>query len=228
MSDLVNQFFLRDLSLAEEEALDSLLGSSLEDANLFADRAAQAYARFDLLEPNDEPDSRLGPEPNAGPDSGPETGSKADKGLWRLWGFGLIVLGLAAGLYEWRQYASVQTETPGMTTTQGVPAPADIPVSAPSQEIKKTPSAKASGVKTISRLKINVQVAQAGPVTVWILNGSGFLVKTLYQGSLAAGDYAYSWDGRLENGQKAPAGAYRVETHTGSMVKTQNFLIQKK
>lgn len=79
-----------------------------------------------------------------------------------------------------------------------------------------------------ARLKINVDISQAGPVTVCILNSAGIKVKDLYAGTLPAGERSFTWDGKLDDGRKAQPGSYRIETHSGNQVQTQDFQIEQK
>lgn len=246
MADLVDKFYTADLSLDEEEALDALLGSSLEAANRFADKAAEAYARFGL------------PEPGFGSGSG-------RKFLLR-WVYGFVLLSLAfLGWFGWRHHGLGIEKASTLNASATVPpgenanvmAP-QTPVSSSIPAIQAPPSAmghvptsgtnpsnagqgewglaskgtpeplKTPGQKTRSRLKVQVEVAQEGPVAVRVLNAAGTPIKTLFSGTLPAGTYAFTWDGRLDNGREASPGTYRVETRTDSTVQTKEFLIENK
>src|SRR5579862_532187 len=88
MVDLVDKFYLADLSESEEEALDVFLASSPEAAGLFADKAAEAYARYGL--------------PDPGVTKGPGFSSR-----WSL-GFLALVLVLMAGYGWWRREWAVK------------------------------------------------------------------------------------------------------------------------
>lgn len=236
MIDLVEKFFSGDLSPAEEEALDALLASSPEAADRFAEKAAQAYSRFGL----------------PGPDS--HQGSRRSWLSLLL----LLALAMGYGWHRYGGFqkalgpaaqtaVSSSSETENQKTTAvppGIPAKSPsisygdklhgiAPVSNLSGEkgartTPATPSPQATGRKTRSQLKISVQIKRDGPVTVQILDSGGLAVKSLYTGSLRAGTYAFAWDGRMDNGLKAPPGDYRLQTQTGANVQTQEFSILAK
>lgn len=225
MIDLIEKFYTADLSLQEEEALDALLGSSVEDANRFADKAAEAYARFGL--------------PELGPDSGSglKTGAR--------WIYGLALLSLAfLAWFGWHHYGpgSKQNSTSSALTTVPPSMPASgSQGSTPSQGWENngvqagphmspiTPTqGNKPGERTHSLLKIQVATTQAGSVTVRVLDTGGLPVKTLFSGMLSPGTHDFSWDGRLDNGRKAPPGTYRIETRSGSAVQTREFIIENK
>jgi hypothetical protein len=100
------------------------------------------------------------------------------------------------------------------------------------------PSAETSGIsppqspvpteKGYSRLKIDLVISQSGPVTVRILDSLGIDVKNLYSGPLTAGTYAFTWDGKLDNGNTAPPGKYQIESRGGDGAQTREFWIEKK
>ena len=251
--DLVDKFFVSDLSLAEEETLDSLLASSGEAAERFAEKAAEAYALFGLPDPEGD---------SAGKTS---TGRKV---LVLL----VLALALAFGSAFWRHGLNFlnpssprgQSLVPsaGLSKALGgknkAPLPAASSLSGSStessmksglsekpgalsatenqsegavstQRIAPTlaPPAGVPQAKVHSRLRISVNIGQDGPVTVEILGATGLKVKNLYSGFLPAGNYSFSWDGKLEDGQRAPPGDYRIETQSGATVQTQDFSIQK-
>ncbi len=56
----------------------------------------------------------------------------------------------------------------------------------------------------------------SGTARLDIVSVLGQTVRTLQAGMLAAGEYAYTWDGRLANGMNAPAGTYFAVLHAGT------------
>jgi hypothetical protein len=88
------------------------------------------------------------------------------------------------------------------------------------------PQTPAPGPQGHSRLKIDLAISQSGPVTVRILDNTGVDVKDLYSGTLAAGTYAFTWDGKLDNGKTASPGKYQIESRNGSTVQTKDFWIE--
>lgn len=241
MTDLTDKFFKADLSQDEEEALDALLASSPEAAGRFADKAAEAYARFGL--------------PEAGASSGP--------GPMPGWRFRLgtlaFALALVAGLGWWRHgpgkaawnfqgnqppaagspsvRLSAGVSPAGKTESSKAPdsneKPGDFQHANGEKPLLEAPS-RTSGIpsvpgsKTYSQLKISVEIRQEGPVTVEILGADGATVKNLFNGALPAGKYDFTWDGKLEDGRPASPGNYRLETRSGPTVQTQEFSIEKK
>jgi flagellar basal-body rod modification protein FlgD len=60
-----------------------------------------------------------------------------------------------------------------------------------------------------------VDVAARGPVTVEVVNAAGNVVHSIPLGTQEAGLAEFAWDGRLPNGQPAPAGEYTVRARLG-------------
>ena len=51
--------------------------------------------------------------------------------------------------------------------------------------------------------------AQASNVTIYVENAQGELIQTVPVGSVPAGDFTFTWDGKKSDGEFAPTGAYR-------------------
>jgi flagellar basal-body rod modification protein FlgD len=49
----------------------------------------------------------------------------------------------------------------------------------------------------------------ASNVNIYVENANGELVQTVPVGSVAAGEFTFTWDGKMANGDPAPEGAYR-------------------
>ncbi len=49
----------------------------------------------------------------------------------------------------------------------------------------------------------------ASNVNIYVENTAGELIQTVPVGSVAAGEFSYTWDGTMANGDPAPEGAYR-------------------
>jgi hypothetical protein len=267
MADLIDKFYSADLSESEEEALDGLLESSQEAAEKFAQKAAEAYARYGL------------------PETGPE------EGLGMGWRRGRVFLGLAlvllGGLGLWRSgwigkiYSTFNP--PDLPVSVVYPLPKEIPagptLTADSSSSKgftqkektqsttavstgpglenslnshpqadgtlqvastnlpqqsagpnglQPPPASSGPAPGHSRLKIDLAIAQSGPVTVRILDSTGEDVKDLYRGALAAGTYAFTWDGKLDGGKTALPGKYQIQTLGPAGTQVRDFWIQPK
>lgn len=65
------------------------------------------------------------------------------------------------------------------------------------------------------RTTIMLDLPQAGQATVAVHDLAGRLVRTLHQGTLAAGSTPLIWDGLDDRGQQAPSGVYLVRLQTG-------------
>ena len=73
-----------------------------------------------------------------------------------------------------------------------------------------------------NRLNVVVDLDAEAPVKVRVLNSQEKSLRVLYEGTLQAGRWSLKWDGKLEDGSRAPAGDYRIEVESGShrMVRT--------
>jgi hypothetical protein len=67
-------------------------------------------------------------------------------------------------------------------------------------------------------------LAKEAEASLRIYDVSGRLVRELEQGTLAAGAYERSWDGRDARGRRVSAGIYFVRLQTGTQVLTQKVL----
>lgn len=70
------------------------------------------------------------------------------------------------------------------------------------------------------------------PHTIYAIEHTGELVRSLLQGKMSAGDYtsrskAVYWDGRNENGEKVSSGVYLYTINAGEFSATRKMLIQK-
>ena len=63
---------------------------------------------------------------------------------------------------------------------------------------------------TVSRTEICFVIVQDGPVRLQVFDPRGRRVRTLVDGFRRAGPYEVWWDGKREDGTKAPAGVYWV------------------
>ena len=75
------------------------------------------------------------------------------------------------------------------------------------------------------RVRLGADVRE---VTVTIRDANGTAVRTIRTGSLGAGDHTLAWDGTLEDGSRAPAGAYTADVtaldDTGQAVAATPFV----
>jgi len=68
------------------------------------------------------------------------------------------------------------------------------------------PAKGSSGVVTL-----RFRLPAPGTARLRVLDASGRLMRTLFDGSLAAGEQVLTWDGRDESGQPVPSGVYLLE-----------------
>jgi flagellar hook assembly protein FlgD len=58
--------------------------------------------------------------------------------------------------------------------------------------------------------RVSYALARAGAVSLSVYDATGRQVRNLVSGTLKAGVYAASWDGRDAGGRQVPAGVYYV------------------
>lgn len=207
MTDLIGEFFKRDLSEAEAQALDSLLENSSEGSLRFGQMLRGEYLGLGL------------PDPGAAlptPAPAPLALTKA----------ALVLAGvMAAGTVGWWFWPapqvisianSIQPAAPKTimkTKTPLAPPPLVIPerlnVSSPEG----------------NRLSVVVELAKPAPVKVFIQDDRGQVVRALYDGKLEAGKWSLRWDGLLADGAKAPSGDYRIQVESGSHKMAKNVSV---
>lgn len=61
-----------------------------------------------------------------------------------------------------------------------------------------------------------IVATSAGPMQVEVVDGSGQVVRRMTVDAPAAGNVAFSWDGRDDGGNAAPAGTYTVRASAGT------------
>jgi hypothetical protein len=73
----------------------------------------------------------------------------------------------------------------------------------------------------VGSVQLQLSLPAAQPVALQIFDPAGRMVRTLYDGELAAGSHAFTWDGRTESGAGAGQGIYwaRLATEGGVRVK---------
>jgi hypothetical protein len=75
--------------------------------------------------------------------------------------------------------------------------------------------------------RISFTLPQAGPARLDVFDVRGRLVSTLWQGELAAGPQAVSWDGRDERGRGVAAGTYFAHLRAGDQKATCKMILAK-
>ena len=77
------------------------------------------------------------------------------------------------------------------------------------------------------RARIRFHLATGGGVRLAIYALDGRRVRGLHEGVLPAGDHAFSWDGRDQEGAPLPSGVYAVEIRSGRERITERVLLLK-
>lgn len=243
MKELLDEYFKRDLTEAEEQKLANWLASSPEESLRFAEKMGGFYKDLGLAEPSW---------------SGGHLPAKKSLGL------GKWILALALGAAAFLVYGKVHkmgtavapvVEQPQPAQTQGIPVmvknkrrsqpppevskPMPIPENHSSslspQQASQDPGLPAlepaipvaprAGTQEgeSERLTVKVNQPRAGLVTVKVVDGKGDQVRALYAGILPAGSRSFTWDGKTDQGSLAKPGSYFLEFKSGTNVHRQEL-----
>lgn len=218
MVDLVQEFFKRDLSEAEHEALSKLLEGSPEASARYEGLLQQNYLATGLPQPTLPHGLQNLPQARG-------SGTALLSG-----GLKILLAGLVAGAALWKFWPQPKVETSLPTQTKAIPNVVQKPViasikrstnkPAPVQPLAGSPSQEGQ------ELSVLVDAPQKSLVTVRILDASGKEVRALYTGFVEAGHWNFKWDGLLENGQPAGAGDYRIDVQSGAAHQTKDIRIK--
>jgi len=203
MLELVEKFYRQDLTEVEEGTLESLLETSPEAADRFADLADEAYARFGLPEPSES--------------------RSAGRSGWKVWTLALVLL--LGGLWLLRRPAAISPDlkteypTPAIRfeTTKTQPLGKGV--------VEKTGATVPAHPKR-KRYKVTVDIGRAGPVTVRILSAENLVAKELFSGPAVEGPNTFTWDGVLSDGSLAPPGNYRLEVQGAGRLESRYFTVK--
>jgi hypothetical protein len=219
MTNLVDQFFQRNLSEAEAQSLDELLGKSPEEALRLGEKMKQEYLAMGL------------PLPTLPRHFGP---ALPGTGLPLLKAALLAAVLAGAGAFTWWfwskpapqssvPFASVEKpDLPEIPPREALPRP-EAKLPPPPIEI---PQRLTGSTVEGNRLSVVVELESPASVEVRILNPKDQPVRTLYQGNLEAGEWAIHWDGFLSDGSRAPGGDYRIQVKSGSTEMSKNVSIE--
>jgi hypothetical protein len=219
MTNLVDEFFQRNLSEAEAQSLEELLGKSPEEALRLGEKMKLEYLAMGL------------PLPTLPRHFGPPLSST---GLPLLKAALLAAVLAGAGAITWWVWSRPNLQAAVPLAPVGKPVlPGTLP-----REVTARPAAKlppppleipqrltGTGVEG-NRLSVVVELESPAPVEVRILDPKDQPVRTLYQGNLEAGKWAIHWDGFLSDGSKAPGGDYRIQVKSGSTEMSKNVSIE--
>ena len=242
MSDLLKEFFKRDLTEAEEQRLGKLLSSSPTHSLRFADLAHVAYLQTGL------PDAGGGN--GSGGFGGPGgmshlIGPIILKSVVLLTVTGLAAYGIFRLLHETLnpsvslppaviQNAAPAKSQPVIPKVISVSKPAPVAPQAPLQTLPLKALAKPGMVNPVAYdsakkyegLDIMVEQKSSGLLTVRALDGGKNEVRLLFAGMLKPGKWDFVWDGKMQNGEPAQPGTYQVEVQSGKDVLSKEVVIR--
>src|SRR5665213_693160 len=210
MVDLIHEFFERELSEAESDALSEQLRLSTDESLRFEGLLESHYAATGLPLP-ELPASLKNLPLNPG-------------GLGTALGWKLFAVLIAAGLgYAvlkfWPSSPAVPVSVvpvPALSSSQPAPASRLLPV----QPQKVDPTA------TGEQLSVVVGAQEKTLVTVRILNHEGQETRDLSTGFIQPGHWSFRWDGDLSDGSPATAGQYQIDVQTGALHQTKAIRIK--
>ncbi len=119
----------------------------------------------------------------------------------------------------------VTAARPGTTSIEDGP----IEVSLPAGPAPGTPRALALGPVRPNPFNpeatLPVSLDRDGPFTLRIYRVDGVLVRTLHDGAVPAGVYAFRWDGRNAAGKALPGGVYLIELRSGNRTRVEKAIL---
>lgn len=215
MADLVLEFFQRDLSEAEHDALSRLLEQSPDAALNYQSLLEQNYLATGLPQPTLP--KGLQSLPHIGGGGLPGSGT-----FLKLFLVGLAATGLAVWKF-WPQSKAVVPAAVQKAASKSV-IPSVIHRVKPSVPLPVTAGPTQEG----RELSILLNTAQKSLVTVRILGPDGREVRSLYTGFVQPGKWSFQWDGLLQNGEAAGAGDYKIDVQSGESHLSKDIQIKLK
>ena len=219
--DLVQEFFQRDLSEAEHEALSKLLEQSPEAALSYQRLLEQNYLATGLPQPTLP--KGLQNLPHSG------GGGLAGNGIFLK----LFIIGLATtGVALWKFWPRTNVGIPQGVQPHYIGRLPNKPIEPLAlKKLKAVVPFKpvaAGPTQEGQELSVVVNTPQKSLVTVRILDAKGQEVRALYTGFVDPGHWAFKWDGLLQNGEAANAGDYRIDVQSGAAHMTKDIQIKLK
>jgi hypothetical protein len=215
MVDLVQEFFIRELSEAEQAALSKLLESSPDAALSYERMLKQHYLATGLPQPTLPRGLQNLPHPGG---LGPAGWSGAAKLL-------LVVLA-AGGAALWKFWPAPQAEVPVTVQPKAASPALSQPVQTAVKRLLPVKPEPVSAGQEGQELSVVVDAPQKALVTVRILDSGGKEVRALYAGFVEAGRWDFQWDGRLDNGEAAGDGEYHIDVQAGSAHMSKDIRIK--
>jgi hypothetical protein len=77
----------------------------------------------------------------------------------------------------------------------------------------------------VSEARVAVDLSTAAPASVSVLDVQGRSVRMLVRGVLPAGRTTARWDGRADDGQRAPSGVYFVRLNARGLTRTTRLVL---
>jgi hypothetical protein len=233
-TDLLKEFFERDLTDAEEEQLSKQLSESTQNSMKFAKHAKSFYLKTGL--PN--PASHVGHLGHLG-HLGHVVGSSM---TLKVIG-GLIAGGAIVATLHVVTKPAVQTIPAPVPTVISAPTIMPAKVATPTTPKPTPPKAQATSFKAPSTpnmvkpiaydprikyegLDLIVERQTAGLVTIRVLDSAKKEVRLLFAGLLNKGKWTFQWDGRLSNDDYAQPGTYQIQVQSGKEVLAKEITLQ--
>lgn len=214
MTNLVNEFFNRNLTEAEAQSLEELLGNSPEEAIRFGEKMKQEYLAMGLPIPTIPKDFGLSHQ------------------VLSLTKLALLATTLSPVILVWSLWPKKVLEISQTTTSSApmekvvVPAALSRPKTILPPPPLLVPQRLTGSSSEGTRLSVVVELDKPAPVAVCILDPKEQTVRTLYQGNLSPGKWSIHWDGLLSNGSQAPTGDYRIWVKSGTTEMSKNVSIE--
>jgi hypothetical protein len=196
MSDLNKEFFERDLSPAEEEALAQELELSDEACAAFAAEAEADYHKSGFAAPNSGQPHR-----------------------WRwMAGGAVLALGLVWAAWPTAQEPKVVRAAVEDQAFQEQAQP-EAPRHAAPQSVQEAVAVAAPDRLEVSRegsgFVLSVHANTAGTGRLQLLDLQGHVLRSLFSGPLQTGTWAFRWDGAGADGRALMPGQYRLAWERG-------------
>ena len=212
MTQLLEDYFKRDLSEVEEEQLAQWLAASPEGPPRMIKLMEEHYLGLGVS--SIEPEWPEGPLPNFFPKSG-----------HRLpWYLALVFLGLFlawSGYSGWRWFSKTPVPVSQVPALDSGNPSKTVSATKPKEKyVEGQTTAKPMG-KSYEELSVVVANPHPGLVTVRVLDGQNREIRLLYAGILPVGQRTFTWDGKVSDGRLVSPGGYYLEVTSGVKVMRQ-------
>ena len=197
MSDLIHDYFEKDMTEAEKDELGRLLQSSPEASREFAALAERRYAETGLPEPR-----------------WPGSWGTALPVSLKVAGAALILVSLALLVCKGPEWIGGRDAVAPAVDLSALPENREEPrtarPAAPQAPTNVTPESFVEGRRCTGLLAV-VDKQTPAPARVRVVDAAGREVRVLYDGTLPKGTWVFRWDGRLDSGASPQSGAYVIE-----------------